>query len=261
MKRATLMLAVVMLWAISSNAFAGPVGSTLTGKVFNDLNGDGSLGSGEPGLAGWTVNLINPGGTTAASTTTDSSGNYSFTGVLTGTFFVAEVLQSGYTQTAPAPPGTYTIMNVSGVNVPNLNFGDFQSVTVSGEVYNDLNDNGNLNSGEPGLSGWTVKLLNSSNTVIASTLTNSSGTYSFSGVGPGKYTLEEVPQSGWNLTQPTPTDAYSFTTTSGTNQVGLNFGNFQAPVVVPEPASLTLLSLGSLGLLGYGWRRRNRAAA
>jgi hypothetical protein len=30
---------------------------------------------------------------------------------------------------------------------------------------------------------------------------------------------------------------------------------------VPEPASLTLLGIGSLSLLGYGWRRRNRAAA
>jgi hypothetical protein len=36
------------------------------------------------------------------------------------------------------------------------------------------------------------------------------------------------------------------------------------PVVstgVPEPSTLTLLSLGSLSLVGYGWRRRNRAAA
>jgi hypothetical protein len=47
------------------------------------------------------------------------------------------------------------------------------------------------------------------------------------------------------------------------NQDLTNFHLFTPPLLTaaPEPASLTLLGLGSLGLLGYNWRRRNPAAA
>jgi hypothetical protein len=39
-------------------------------------------------------------------------------------------------------------------------------------------------------------------------------------------------------------------------------GSFEIASVssVPEPSTLTLLGLGSLSLLGYGWRRRKQAA-
>jgi hypothetical protein len=50
---------------------------------------------------------------------------------------------------------------------------------------------------------------------------------------------------------------------SGGSSLGAAVGGdgvFTAPASVssvPEPSSVVLLALGSLGLLGYGWRRRN----
>ena len=58
------------------------------------------------GLPNWPINLENSGGTVIASTTTDARGNYSFTNVAAGTYTVAEVPQSGWTQFAPRPAPT-----------------------------------------------------------------------------------------------------------------------------------------------------------
>jgi hypothetical protein len=75
------------------------------------------------------------------------------------------------------------------------------------------------------------------------------------GVGPpllAPYTLENVLSFGVS----TPgLDA------RGNDTFGVTATLTATPTAVPEPASLTLLSLGAVGLLGYGWRRRKRATA
>jgi LPXTG-motif cell wall-anchored protein len=45
-----------------------------------------------------------------------------------------------------------------------------------------------------------------------------------------------------------------------TSVVNLSTGEL-TPETVAEPASLTLLGIGAVGLLGYGWRKRRRAVA
>ena len=77
--------------------------ATLNGEVYNDLNGDGTLQAGDPGLSGWTVQLLNTSNSVVATATTDSSGDYSFTGVISGSYTVAVVATAGYVPTVPHP--------------------------------------------------------------------------------------------------------------------------------------------------------------
>ena len=63
--------------------------------------------------------------------------------------------------------------------------------TIGDRVWFDNNANGIQDAGEIGISGVTVKLRNSSGTVISTTTTNSSGNYLFSSVpAPANYSVE-----------------------------------------------------------------------
>ncbi|RMF57203.1 MAG: hypothetical protein D6748_11655, partial [Calditrichaeota bacterium] len=93
------------------------------GMKWNDLDGDGTLDPGEPGLSNWQITLS---GDSSLSTTTDANGNYAFTNLNPGNYVVSEVLQSGWEQTAPPPPGTYSLTLNSGDVVTDINFGNWQ---------------------------------------------------------------------------------------------------------------------------------------
>ncbi len=132
--------------------------------------------------------------------------------------------QSGYVQTTA--PAVYHVTIVAGQDLTGLTFGDFQLATVSGEVFDDLNDDGTLDPGDPGLAGWTVNLLNSLSKVVATTTTDSSGDYSFDDLGPGLYSIAAVAQPGYVQTAPS-SGPISVTASSGGTLTGEDFGAFK----------------------------------
>jgi Ca2+-binding RTX toxin-like protein len=77
----------------------------IRGTVWNDVNGDGIKGNGEPILPNWTVyldtnnnSLLDTGET---STLSDSQGTYTFNDLRPGNYNVAQVVQDGWKQTYP----------------------------------------------------------------------------------------------------------------------------------------------------------------
>jgi len=208
--------------------------ATITGQAFNDVNGNGAKDPGDTGLSGWTIQLLNGGGSILQTAVTDANGNYIFTNISPGTFAIKEVLQSGWFLTTPGAGGMYTVTTASGLVLGNENFGDFQSATISGEVFNDLSGNGTISGGDPGLRSWMIQLFNASAKLITSTTTDSNGNYSLAGVGPGTYTVAEVLQTGWLQTFPAVPGSHSVTTTSGGTEANQNFGNFQAAAISGE---------------------------
>ena len=107
-------------------------GIILKGNVYNDQNGNGLRSISEPGLAGWTVNVLDPSGNVLGSVLSDSSGNYKSSGVgLDSSYQVAETVLAGWVQTQPLYPTVYSFTAQSGHNLNGLNFGDHSAPALS----------------------------------------------------------------------------------------------------------------------------------
>jgi hypothetical protein len=166
-----------------------------------------------------------------------------------GEYHLAEDLQPGWVLIDPVG-NNYDITAYVGDELGPYTFVNSQYATKSGIKWQDLNDDGVRNAGEQPISGWTIKLLDSTGTVVATDITDASGMYEFDTVMPGEtYLVCEEVQLYWEQTYPNYTTAdpnppkttiatcptgygpygYEITLESGDEDTGNDFGNYRTP--------------------------------
>lgn len=184
----------------------------LGNRVWNDTNRNGIQDTGEPGISGVTVTLLNgcSGNSALAVRTTDANGFYGFTNIIPGQYrFQVSKLPAGYTYSAQdqgsddtidsdvnAVTGISSCINLVAGQIDNswdvnLMLTTARNARLGDLVWLDTNGDGLINNGELGVPKVTVVLLSSctGNMVLTTTQTDSSGLYNFTNLGPGQYRL------------------------------------------------------------------------
>jgi protocatechuate 3,4-dioxygenase beta subunit len=206
------------MWCVTTTPPAGT--GSIGDRVWLDADGDGIQDASETGgLTGITVQLKNSGGTVIATTSTNASGNYLFSGLAAGTYRVAfppsisgaivtlkdvggdDNIDSDADQTTGE---TANIVLGAGQNITNVDAGYCPTtLSLGNRVWNDANSNG-INDGETGIAGVTLYLYKDDNNdnvpdgaSIASTTTDADGYYMFVNLGPGNYIVGVVTPAGF----------------------------------------------------------------
>jgi len=187
------------------------VPATFSVHVYDDVNANGVQDTGDTNLAGVTVNLLNGSGSpTGRSTTTDSNGNASFTGLAPGNYEVSVTTPSGdaVTQTtniatvntlasggsASATEGVYA---PPALSQPTLDLTVAQGLSL-GNIWGELVDNGV----DPNPSSLSVTAVGTSGTQGVVTLNAATQTLTYLATG---------------LNPSAPVDSFTYTLTDGQN--------------------------------------------
>ncbi|MEM1119009.1 MAG: SdrD B-like domain-containing protein [Bacteroidota bacterium] len=181
--------------------------SSISGFVWYDLNENGLQNNGENGIAGVQVDLLDDNGTVVATTTTDANGNYIFNDVKSGQYTLdfdasndPEVGDNYETTLQDVGSDESIDSDISQAN-NTVSFAfdaadgsaDFDAgftlpvSNIVGTVFNDENKDGLQDNNEGGIGGVTVTLFNADGTVVATTITDENGSYTFNDIMEGDY--------------------------------------------------------------------------
>jgi probable HAF family extracellular repeat protein len=221
----------------SSSAVVNPAVGSVTGTLFDDVNGNGTIDSGEQGILDQIVFIDknNNGKLDSGelSAVTNSAGVYTITNVPAGNVHVSEVVPSGFRVAAPTSR-SYTVVLTAGQTLSNLNFANTQLALISGTVFVDANGNGKQDASEVGRANQIVYLDLNNDGVLQPNepvaITDATGAFAFT-INPGSYAVRLESFSDFTITTPT-SGAFNVTLSDGaTNSSGL----FGEKLIVTSP--------------------------
>ncbi|MCL6539654.1 MAG: hypothetical protein K6T87_03525 [Roseiflexus sp.] len=228
------------------NADFGIARAEIGNFVWEDDNGNGIFDLSESGVPSVTVQLYGAGPdgiffnaddvTVGVSQTTNASGIYTITDILSGTYYARfdlSALPPNYVASVYTPTGwlsvdplaqssddvndvrafvsgrvwrTPTFTITRGSQNPGVDAAVFRPVPLSGRVFFDQNGNNqDETSPEPGLANFTVNLRRASDDALVTTTTTlADGSYTFSSVAPLTYVVEIVrpDPANWSFVTP-----------------------------------------------------------
>ncbi|MBN1900851.1 hypothetical protein JW926_05935 [Candidatus Sumerlaeota bacterium] len=234
---------------------------TVTGHIFNDVNGNGIQDTGEPDLAGVTVNITDSQAQIHAIET-DGSGNYSIAIAIGDTEVDIDDAD------ADLPPGPYLTTGIDPISfillptqiVINPPAGYQQrNALISGIIWEDLNADGGIGADEPRYQNLPVTLtgagpdgaLGTGDDITLILNTNSSGAYSFERL-PGNPYMVDIDNALIPATHilTTTGEPLSVTLAPGEERIDANFGYVSA--VFRKKAAVLWSDINARGILDVG---------
>lgn len=180
---------------------------SIHGRVYYDKNFSSDWESGEPLGEEMYVALYGADGQKIMTRRADENGNFAFSDLVPGTYYLGINPTKGYAFTAlgnnnvmiTQADGTGMSRPIElemGEKLTNAGIGMIVPAIVTGQVFADDSENGMLDAGEKGLKGTVVRLMGESGEA-ASAVVGEDGVFCFNAVLPGTYYLQyELPEHG-----------------------------------------------------------------
>ncbi len=193
--------------------------ASLSGRVYDDANDDGTLSPGERGISGVRMTLAGrdtDGRPVSREALTASDGSYTFAQLPAGLYSLMETQPGTFLDNTANPGtlgGTAGTNRVDGITVglaargDSYNFGELSPAGAgeaeadpAGYVYVDANNNGIFDPGErpiPGVLMIFTGIDDRGQDVRLTQRTRADGSYRFDMLRPGRYAIAEVQPSGF----------------------------------------------------------------